>query len=133
MKESTIELQSLLGVTADGIIGPKTLSALAKKVGACISSDNKTIIKNIQTALGVSVDGIIGIKTLTAAINFIKVSDPDNKIVKYLNKPITYSKVNYKSQITSSTPRKSFLSGVKMSRTSPSSRHTSPCSALPGI
>lgn len=99
MKESTIELQSLLGVTADGIIGPKTLSALAKKVGACISSDNKTTIKNIQTVLGVSVDGIIGIKTLTAAINFIKVSDPNNKIVKYLNKPITYSEVNYKTAL----------------------------------
>lgn len=100
MKESIIKLQSALGVTADGIIGVKTLTALAKKVGACVSSVEKTTIKNIQTVLGVTADGIIGSKTLAAALDAIGVKDEvDPLIEKYLNKPVTFTEVKYKQNL----------------------------------
>lgn len=69
MKELTIKVQKLLGVVADGIIGSKTLAALATALGTKVSSYKATTIKNIQKAVGTTADGIIGSKTLTAIIN----------------------------------------------------------------
>ena len=105
MKELTITMQKLLGVVADGIIGSKTISALANALGAKISSYRKTTIKNIQKAVGSYADGVIGTKTLTAIINKLqsktsttKKMEIDPLIKKYIEKPISFTKVNYKAQ-----------------------------------
>ena len=47
MKELTITLQKMLGVVADGIIGGKTLAAIAKALGTTVASYKATTIKNI--------------------------------------------------------------------------------------
>lgn len=60
------KIQTAVGTTADGIIGPKTLKAVASKVGATVSSVEKSTIKSIQTKVGATADGIIGPKTLNA-------------------------------------------------------------------
>ena len=107
MKELTITMQKLLGVVADGVIGSKTISALATALGAKISSYRKTTIKNIQKIVGSYADGVIGTKTLTAIINKLqskssttttKKMEVDSLIKKYIEKPISFTKVNYKAQ-----------------------------------
>lgn len=101
MKESVIKLQKALGVTADGIIGPKTLKALADKLGADVESNTKETIKNIQTRLGVVADGIIGPKTLAAALSIdsnIYVGAESLLIKKYIEKPIKFTEVDYKAK-----------------------------------
>lgn len=73
------KLQSILGVTADGIIGPKTLSAIGDKLGLSYAS-----IKDIQNKVGVTADGIIGPKTLNAILANLsedKVIPTENKLV----------------------------------------------------
>ena len=103
MKELTIVLQKLLGVTADGVIGPKTLTAIAKILGITVSSYKTITIKNIQKAVGATTDGVIGPKTLNAIIDkmskvSIKKEEVDPLIQKYIDKPINFTKVNYKAQ-----------------------------------
>ena len=106
MKELTIKMQKLLGVVADGMIGSKTISALANILGAKVSSYRKTTIKNIQKIVGSYADGIIGANTLNAIINKLQVNsqqtikkmEVDPLIKKYIDKPITYTKVDYKAQ-----------------------------------
>ena len=104
MKELTIIVQKLLGVTADGVIGSKTLAALATALGTTVSSYNATTIKNIQKAVGATADGVIGSKTLNAIIaklggTTIKKEEVDPLIQKYIDKPIKYTEVNYKSSL----------------------------------
>lgn len=55
------DIQTKVGVTADGIWGPKTAAAIAAAVSA-----SGTSITSIQSAVGTSVDGKIGPKTLAA-------------------------------------------------------------------
>ena len=102
MKELTITVQKLLGVVADGVIGSKTLAALATALGATVSSYKATTIKNIQKAVGATADGVIGSKTLNAIIKklsgtTIKKEEVDPLIQKYIDKPIKYTEVNYKA------------------------------------
>ena len=104
MKELTIIVQKLLGVTADGVIGSKTLAALATALGATVSSYNATTIKNIQKAVGATADGVIGSKTLNAIIaklggTTIKKEEVDPLVQKYIDKPVKYTEVNYKSSL----------------------------------
>ena len=104
MKELTITIQKMLGVDADGIIGSQTLAALAKALGATVSSYKATTIKNIQKAVGATADGVIGSKTLNAIIaklgsGTVKKSTVDPLIQKYIDKPIKYTKVDYKSSL----------------------------------
>lgn len=104
MKELTITIQKMLGVDADGIIGSQTLAALAKALGATVSSYKATTIKNIQKTVGATADGVIGSKTLNAIIaklgsGTVKKPTVDPLIQKYIDKPIKYTKVNYKSSL----------------------------------
>jgi lysozyme family protein len=104
MKELTIILQKMLGVDADGVIGSQTLAAIATALGATVSSYKATTIKNIQKAVGATADGVLGSKTLNAIIgklgnSVIKKQEVDPLIQKYIDKPIKYSEVNYKSSL----------------------------------
>lgn len=104
MKELTIKVQKLLGVVADGIIGSKTLAALATALGTKVSSYKTTTIKNIQKAVGTTADGIIGSKTLNAIISklsgtIVKNPTVDPLVQKYIDKPIKYTDVNYKASL----------------------------------
>ena len=104
MKELTITVQKLLGVVADGVIGSKTLAALATALGTTVSSYKATTIKNIQKAVGTTADGVIGSKTLTAIIKKLSVTTimkdtVDPLVQKYIDKPIKYTEVNYKSSL----------------------------------
>lgn len=97
------KLQTLIGVTADGVIGPKTLAAIAGLLDIQPSAYTKTTIKNIQVAIGVTNDGIIGKNTLNALISSLtplatnkKEVSPDLK--KYIEKPIKFTKVIYKAK-----------------------------------
>ena len=94
----------MLGVVADGIIGSKTLAALATALGTKVSSYQATTIKNIQKAVGTTADGVIGSKTLTAIINklggtTVKKVTVDPLVQKYIDKPIKYTEVDYKSSL----------------------------------
>lgn len=62
------DIQKAIGVTADGIWGPKTFKALfaALNIKDTVSSDTKTNLKAVQKAVGVTVDGIYGPKTEAA-------------------------------------------------------------------
>lgn len=104
MKELTVTLQKMLGVDADGIIGSQTLGAIAKALGTNVASYKATTIKNIQKAVGTVADGVIGSKTLTAIIKKldgkeIVKNDVDPLIQKYIDKPIKYTEMNYKSSL----------------------------------
>lgn len=104
MKELTITVQKMLGVVADGIIGSKTLAALASALGTTVSSYNATTIKNIQKAVGATADGVIGSKTLNAIISklsgtTVKKPTVDPLVQKYIDKPIKYTKVDYKASL----------------------------------
>ena len=104
MKELTIKVQKLLGVVADGIIGSKTLAALATALGTKVSSYKTTTIKNIQKAVGTTADGIIGSKTLNAIISklsgtTVKKPTVDPLVQKYIDKPIKYTDINYKASL----------------------------------
>ena len=104
MKELTIILQKMLGVDADGVIGSQTLAAIATALGATVSSYKATTIKNIQKAVGATADGVIGSKTLNAIISklgngVIKKQEVDPLVQKYIDKPIKYTEVNYKSSL----------------------------------
>lgn len=55
-------IQLAVGATADGVWGPKTQAAVAKKLG-CASD-----VKSIQKAVGTTADGILGIKSYTAIL-----------------------------------------------------------------
>lgn len=68
MIESIKTIQSLVGTTADGIIGTKTLTAICNKLGVTKASSDSQTWKNIQAKIGVVVDGIPGPKTYTALI-----------------------------------------------------------------
>lgn len=95
------KLQGILGVAADGVIGAKTLSAIASAIGVSTASTSIATIKNIQAAINTTADGIIGKNTLNALINKLGSSvskEVDPLIKKYIEKPITYTKVNYKAQ-----------------------------------
>ena len=97
------KVQNLVGVNPDGIIGAKTLAAIAEVLDVSVSSYKKTTIKNIQVALGVSNDGIIGKNTLNALIATLSSMSISKKEVKpelkkYIEKPIKFTKVEYKAQ-----------------------------------
>ena len=104
MKELTITLQKILGVVADGVIGGKTLAALATALGTTVSSYKATTIKNIQKAVGATADGVLGCKTLNAIIKklsgtTVKKPTVDPLVQKYIDKPIKYTDVNYKASL----------------------------------
>ena len=104
MTETIKKIQQVLKVEADGIIGPKTLGAIADAVGASISSYKATTIKNIQKKVGSTADGIIGKNTLNAIINVLEgksfAKNKVNSLVKkYIEKPISFTKVDYKANL----------------------------------
>ena len=102
MTEIIKKIQQVLKVKADGIIGPKTLGAIADAVGVSISSYKATTIKNIQKKVGSTADGIIGKNTLNAILNslggksFTK-NEVSSLVKKYIEKPISFTKIDYKA------------------------------------
>lgn len=101
MKELIISLQKLLGVEADGVIGPVTLAAFAEKMGVEMSNDKGHVIREIQKRLGTRGDGIIGPNTINAALKINKsvfIGADSLLIQKYIEKPIKYTKVDYKAK-----------------------------------
>lgn len=103
MVELIKKLQNILGVDADGIIGPKTLGAIAELLNVTVSAYKTTTIKNIQKAVGTAVDGIIGKNTLNAIINKLSrtsviTKQVDPLLKKYIEKPISFTKLSYKAQ-----------------------------------
>lgn len=108
MIETIKTIQIILGTVADGVIGTKTLNALATKIGAKATTYNKQTIKNIQTKLGVTADGIIGKNTLAAILGAILNNENEEKVTetqsslsdlvkKYIEKEIVYTDVKYKT------------------------------------
>lgn len=102
MTETIKKIQQALKVEADGIIGPKTLGAIANAVGASVSSYKATTIKNIQKRVGSTADGIIGKNTLNAILNALEgksftKNEANSLVKKYIEKPISFTKVNYKA------------------------------------
>lgn len=102
MTETIKKIQQVLKVEADGIIGPKTLGAIADAVGASVSSYKATTIKNIQKRVGSTADGIIGKNTLNAILNALEgksftKNEANSLVKKYIEKPISFTKVNYKA------------------------------------
>lgn len=93
MKELIKDIQKKINVVVDGIIGPKTIEAIAKNLNVSIASEQVGTIKNIQKKIGVTTDGILGPKSLAAIKNCLT---GDDLTEKYINKPIKFSKVNYK-------------------------------------
>ena len=104
MKELIKNVQRLVNVTDDGVIGSKTLEAIANAVGSTISAYKQTTIKNIQKKVDVLADGIIGKNTLNKLILVLS-EKPACKntinplIQKYIDKPIKYTEVDYKSSL----------------------------------
>lgn len=74
MLEKIKKIQTLIGVTADGIIGPKTLKAICEKLAITYVSAQKACVKAIQSSVGVTADGVIGSQTIEAIL--AKVSKP---------------------------------------------------------
>ena len=68
MLEKIKKIQSIIGVTPDGVIGPKTLKALCEKLSISYISAQKACVKAIQSCIGVTADGVIGTKTIDAII-----------------------------------------------------------------
>ena len=104
MKELIKQVQRLVNVTDDGIIGSNTLGAIANALGATISAYKQTTIKNIQKKVGATADGIIGKNTLNFIISVLSKkpaikNNIDPLIQKYIDKPIKYTKVDYKSSL----------------------------------
>ena len=104
MKELIKQVQRLVNVTDDGIIGSNTLGAIANALGATISAYKQTTIKNIQKKVGATADGIIGKNTLNFIISVLSKkpavkNDIDPLIQKYIDKPIKYTEVDYKSSL----------------------------------
>lgn len=84
MTDSIKKIQTLVGTTADGIIGPKTLTALCSKLGVCKDSVDKETWKNIQNKVGVTADGIFGPKTAAAVLEALGGSAPADKSKKII-------------------------------------------------
>lgn len=98
------KLQNILGVEADGVIGPKTLKAIAESLGATVSAYKATTIKNIQKKVGTAADGIIGKNTINAVLSTLEnksIQKPEVRplIKKYIEKPISFSKISYKANL----------------------------------
>lgn len=84
MIDTIKQIQALIGTTADGVIGPKTLAALCSKLGISQGSTNLLTWKNIQTKVGVTADGIFGPKTAAAIISALGGSSSNGKLKKII-------------------------------------------------
>lgn len=58
-KETVRSVQAAVGTTVDGLWGPKTMAAVASKLGC------DATVRDIQRTVGASVDGILGPQTLS--------------------------------------------------------------------
>ena len=74
MLEKIKKIQTIIGVTADGLIGPKTLKALCEKLAITYVSTQKACVKAIQSCVGVTADGVVGSQTIDAIL--AKISKP---------------------------------------------------------
>lgn len=78
MTDQIKQIQTLVGTTADGIIGPKTLSALCTKLGVDYELTESKAWKNIQSKVRTTPDGIFGPKTAAAVITALNGSAPSS-------------------------------------------------------
>lgn len=74
MLEKIKKIQTIIGVTPDGVIGSKTLKALCNKFSINYISSQKDCVKAIQNYIGVTADGIIGSQTIDTILT--KISKP---------------------------------------------------------
>lgn len=72
MIDTIKQIQQLVGTTADGIIGPKTLTAICEKLGVVKASTDSQTWKNIQEKVGSTPDGIFGPNTAKAIIDALE-------------------------------------------------------------
>jgi hypothetical protein len=109
MTDSIKKVQSLVGATADGVIGVKTLAAICTKLGISKATAKINTIKNIQKHLGATTDGIIGPKTLEAILKALTTTTTtatnDPLIQKYIDKEVKFTPVKYKA----ATLKQSFI------------------------
>lgn len=77
LADLTKQIQNIVGTTADGIIGPKTLTGICNKLGLEFLSNQKECIRNIQTKVGSTPDGIYGPNTANAILKAFGVSASD--------------------------------------------------------
>ena len=68
MTDTIKKIQTLVGTTPDGIIGPKTLAAICSKLGISLVVDEKDSWKKVQSNVGTTADGIFGPKTAAAIL-----------------------------------------------------------------
>lgn len=100
MKELIKEIQKKVGTDIDGIIGPKTIKAIAEKLEVPVTSVQITTIKNIQKKIGTTIDGIIGPNTLAAINSYLdNINSEDSLIKKYIEKPVKFTKIDYKTTL----------------------------------
>lgn len=91
-----------MGTAADGKFGPKTLQAVATALKCSVS------IKSVQSAVGTKVDGLLGPNTYNAIVVALGIQKApaakpattttatDPLVEKYINKPVSITKVDYK-------------------------------------
>lgn len=84
LTEKTVAIQKAVGATPDGIVGPKTLSAICTKIDATYSPNTKQAWENIQRKLnskgaGLIVDGIYGNKTADALLSSLGAAPSGSK------------------------------------------------------
>lgn len=72
-KDTIKAIQTKVGVTADGVIGPKTLNAISAALGGVTEDE---LIRSIQKRVGVTVDGKVGPKTLAAISAKLGIATP---------------------------------------------------------
>lgn len=100
MTDSIKKIQTLVGVTADGVIGTNTLSAICSTLGINKASTKITTIKNIQKNIGTTADGIIGPKTVDAILKALGATvntAVEPLVQKYIDKKVTFSTIKYKA------------------------------------
>lgn len=101
MKDKIKLIQKIVGATADGIIGPKTITRICAKLDISLGVSDKESIKNIQKKVGTVADGIIGNKTISAILNKLNLNTKTTENIantleqEYINKPIKFTQIDY--------------------------------------
>ena len=97
-KEVTQKIQKIVGTSADGLIGPKTLRAICESFSLEYFTDSRKTVLSLQKYVGVDEDGIYGVNTATAILNKLQ-AKANPLIQKYIEKPVQITKMEYKTSL----------------------------------